>query len=166
MAAKLTVATGYLKLTNVNSFVLKLTGGLEFTDSTKVFAANCGFAACPEDPTPGVELDPANVAGHVSLLNRFRAEILRDQIHPATLVLLLGCYAENIGFNAALNTAILLTYDAADTRMGCATTTFWTGDDLENDHPGTFFFLASLDLMLRFSQLFLAWSTSNAVYCP
>ena len=45
--------------------------------------------------------------------------------------------------------------DAADTRMGCATASFWTGADLENDHPGTFFLFSVVrDCAALFTTLF------------
>lgn len=98
VGAKLKVAAGYLKLSNINSFVSKMCGGMEFTDSTKVFAANCGFQEAPDDTQPGAPLDPANMAGRCSLLD------------PAVLTLILAGYAENLASDVSLNSALSLCY--------------------------------------------------------
>ncbi|CAE7741106.1 Ppp5c [Symbiodinium sp. CCMP2592] len=114
VSAKLKVASGYLKLTNVNSFVLKLLGSLEFSDQTKAHAANCGFAEHPVDSQPGTPLDPANIAGRCSILGRFRPELLRDQLHPSALYILLGCYADRIGFTTAIATMSAVCYEVVN----------------------------------------------------
>ena len=48
--------------------------------------------------------------------------------------------------------------------MGCATATFWTGADLENDHPGTFVpFSVARDYAALFTTLFGLEYTQSSV---